>query len=175
MKDIMVGFATHFFFMETERELISVLDEYFKSSKYKIIETVLRGEKGTKVLEIFIDGEDGVNIDELASINRELNEIVDRKFIINDISKLVLSSPGTDRAVKFIWQLKKHLGRDLEIEMNDGRKIEACLTEIEDGNDGKIFVEILHKEKGKTKTKETAVIDFKDIKTLKVKISFSKK
>ncbi|MBL0106785.1 MAG: hypothetical protein IPP52_05735 [Ignavibacteria bacterium] len=45
-----------------ENELKSIIEEYFSSSDYRIIELVLRGEKGTKVAEVYVDKEDGINI-----------------------------------------------------------------------------------------------------------------
>lgn len=157
-----------------ENDLKKIIDEYFESSKYKLVELITRGEKGTKVAEIFADSVDGVNIDELAAINRDLNELVDSKMLVNDLSKLVVSSPGAEKSFKFIWQLEKHTGRTLEIEMNDGEKIEGKLANIENEPNGVIFLEILNKEKGKKVTSESRAIKFKDIKESRVKISFKK-
>jgi ribosome maturation factor RimP len=161
--------------MEIERDLQILLDEYFENSEYKIIETVFRGEKGTKVLEIFVDNKNGINIDEITGINNDLNGLIDNKLIINDISNLTVSSPGVDRAVRFLWQLYKHTGRILEIELNDGEKTEGKLTVLSENGDGNIEIEISIKEKGKKNRTEQRIINFKDIKEAKVKISFSKK
>lgn len=175
MKDIMVGFETHFFFMEIESELKEILDGYFLNSGYKVIETVLRGEKGTKVLEIFVDTKNAVEIDALARINKDLIELVDKNIILNDLSKLVVSSPGAERPVKFFWQLNKHTGRTLEIELNNGDKIEGRLNRASDEGDEHIFLEVTSREKGKKVNTETRELNFKDIKEIKIKISFSKK
>lgn len=169
-----MGLKAHFFFVKMENDLIKIIDEYFGSSKYKLVELVIRGEKGTKVAEIFADSADGVNIDELASINRDLNELVDSKMLVNDLSKLVVSSPGVEKSFKFIWQLEKHKGRTLEIEMKDGEKIEGKLENIETEPIEIIFIEILVKDKGKKATSELRAVNFKDIKESRVKISFKK-
>jgi len=157
-----------------EKGLEAIVEEYFRDSDYGVIELVLRGDGGTKVAEVFLDNEKGVNIDELAKINRDLNELVDNDSIIKDISKLVVSSPGAERPFKFLWQLKKHTGRILEIELNNGEKFEGWLTEISDDENEFVTVEIIKKEKGKQIVSETRIINFKDIKESKVKISFSK-
>lgn len=170
----MVGFEAHFFFMEIENNLKKIVSDYFEHSDYKIIDLVLRGERGTKVFEVYADNKEGVNIDDLARINKELNEIVDKEIFAKDISKLVVSSPGAERPVKFIWQLYKHSGRVLEVELENGEHIEGKLISLSEENKG-ITLDIMKKEKGMKVRTEQREINFKDIKELKVKISFSKK
>ena len=160
--------------MEIETEVRNLIDEYFKNSDYKEIETVLRGEKGTKVLEIFVDNKDGINIDNITQINKDLDELIDKNLIVNDISNLVVSSPGAERPIRFLWQLHKHTGRILGIELNSGEKVEGKLISISE-DDNNIELEIITKEKGKKNNVVNRLIDFKEIKEAKVKLSFSKK
>ena len=169
----MVGCETHFFFIDMEKGLEALIEEYFRDSDYGVIEFILRGDGGTKVAEIFVDNENGINIDGLAKINRDLNQLVDNNLVIKDISKLVVSSPGAERPFKYLWQLKKHIGRILEIELNNGEKLEGKLTEIS-GESENVIIGIMKKEKGKQIISETRLINFSDIKESKVKISFSK-
>lgn len=157
-----------------EKDLEALIEEYFRDSDYGIIEFILRGDGGTKVAEIFVDNENGINIDRLAKINRDLNQLVDTNLVIKDISKLVVSSPGAERPFRFLWQLRKHIGRILEIELSNGEKLEGKLTEISSDGNENITVEVIKKEKGKQIVSETRIINFKDIKESKVKISFSK-
>ena len=161
--------------MEKENELRHLIEEYFTESDYKIIEFVFRGEKGTKVLEIFVDNKDGINIDEITRINKDLSGLIDKKLILNDVSNLVVSSPGADRPLKYFWQLYKHTGRMLEIELIDSEKIEGRLKDVSDDGDGRIILEIDVREKGKKNSIIEREINFSDIKIIKVKISFSKK
>lgn len=174
MNILVVGYETHFFFMEKELELQSLINDYFISSEYKIIETVIRGEKGTRVLEIFIDNEKGINIDEITKINKDLSGLIDEKIDLFSISNLVVSSPGAERPLKFHWQLYKHKGRLLEIEMVDGEMVEGKLIELSELGEEKIVIEIPLKEKGKKLTYYPREIDFKEIKEVKVKLRFSK-
>lgn len=176
MKILVVGCETHFFFMEKETELQNLINDYFESSDYKVIENIIRGEKGTRVLEIFIDNEKGTNIDEITKINKDLSSLIDEKIDMFNISNLVVSSPGAERPLKYYWQLRKHTGRTLEIEMIDGEKFEGKLMEMPDETEDeeKIMVEIIIKEKGKKNTFYTREIKFKDIKEVKVKLSFTK-
>ncbi|MEO6696274.1 MAG: hypothetical protein ABIY50_08380 [Ignavibacteria bacterium] len=155
-----------------EKSLEELIEEYFQNSEYSVIEFIQRGDGGTKVAEIFVDNEKGINIDELAKINRDLNDLVDTELIIKDLSKLVVSSPGAERPFRFFWQLKKHNGRTLELELNNGEKLEGKLLES-DENDH-VTIDIIKKEKNKKISAETRIINFSEIKESKVKLSFSK-
>lgn len=170
----MVGWETHFFFVKMENVLKSKIEEFFRDKEYKIIDLIIRGERGTKVIEIYADNENGINIDELARINRELNETAENEIEFSGISSLIVSSPGAERSFKYLWQLKKHIGRTIEAELNSGEKTEGKLESIEETGGGIIFLEIMKKEKGKKPVPEITALNFSDIKESRVKISFSK-
>ncbi len=81
----------------------------------------------------------------------------------------MVSSPGVDKPFKFDWQLNKHTGRTLEIELIEGKKIEAKLNDISD----KGILSLTKKfKKGKKQETEDIEINFDDIKSSKVKLEF---
>ncbi|MBS1516936.1 MAG: hypothetical protein JSS91_02510 [Bacteroidetes bacterium] len=155
-----------------ETDIKEIAEDYFSRSDYSIIEYSIRGERGTKVLEIYVDNRDGINIDELVKINHELDDIIEEKIAVNNISKLVISSPGAERSFKFIWQLLKHKDRELDIVMNNDEKLSGLLTLVSE-EEGKIGLEVMKKEKGVKKIqKEYREINFIDIKESKIKLKF---
>ncbi len=154
-----------------ETEIKNIAEDYFSRSDYKIIDYILRGEKGTKVLEIYVDNRKGINIDELVKINHELDDLIEEKIASADISKLQVSSPGAERSFKFIWQLEKHVGRDIEASLKGDEEVSGKLTMVSE-NDGKIGIEIQKKEKGKKNTEEYREINFGDILESKIKLKF---
>ncbi|MBV6478123.1 MAG: Ribosome maturation factor RimP [Ignavibacteria bacterium] len=169
-----MGCETHFFFAEMENQLNKLIFGFLGEKGYGIIDMIERGERGTKVVEIFVDNEEGLMLDELAKLNRDLNRMIDDNFPVNDISKLVISSPGAERPFKYIWQLKKHLGRILEIEFENGEKTEGKLLEADEESNGILMIEVVNKNSPKISTGEIRAVNFGDIKEVKVKISFSK-
>lgn len=155
-----------------ETDIKEIAEKYFSKSDYKIIDYALRGERGTKVLEIFVDNRIGINIDELVKINHELDDIIEEKVEMIDISKMVISSPGTERSFKFIWQLLKHKDRDLDILLNNDEKLTGKLTLVSE-EENKIGIESLIKEKGVKKLRaEYREINFSDIKESRIKLKF---
>ena len=73
--------------------------------------------------------------------------------------------------LKYLWQLKKHIGRTLEIDLNTGEKVEGTLSGITEPD--YLGVEIPQKNKS-SNYPEQREINFNDVRELKVKISFSK-
>src|SRR5690606_19142564 len=118
-----------------ESEIIDITETYLKSSDYKLVDISIKGEKKNRIIELFLDSEKPVSLDDLADISRDLNKIISEDELNSSISKLVVSSPGVDKPFKFAWQLKKHIGRILEIvttnDENDG-KFEAKLEDMDD-------------------------------------------
>lgn len=160
--------------METDKHISEIVEEYFRNSEYKIIDFGIRGERGTRVLEILVDSQAGISIDDLAGINRDLRERVDNDLTAKDLSRLIVSSPGAENPIKYIWQLNKHVGRTLLIETKDGESFEGKLLRVIEGSDS-ILVEIPLKGKDKQNPVIEREINFGKINQLKVKISFSKK
>lgn len=169
----MVGCETHFFFMLPEKELEEKINIVVRKSGYEVIEYLVRGEKRTKVLEIFVDREEGVNIDDLAGMSREIDEMLEEGAYLDEFSRIVVSSPGIDRPFRYLWQLHKHIGRTLEGILKDGAAFEGKIAEIFDAP-GEIVLETF--QGGKKKGDPVPVtVKFSDIKEARIKISFTKK
>jgi ribosome maturation factor RimP len=96
-----------------------------------IVDVVIRGERKSKVIELFIDTDAGVTSDQCVVVSRELSQVLDEKDLITGSYQLVVSSPGLERPLKLLRQYTKNVGRKLEVQckVNDvpGR-IEGTLT-----------------------------------------------
>jgi len=98
-----------------EKNLIAVINKSLENTDYKLIDYILHGDVRKKVLEIFVDSEKPVDLDELGEINKKLWEEIDDKDEYKSVSKIIVSSPGVDRPIKYLWQLKKHIGRTVSV------------------------------------------------------------
>lgn len=157
-------------------KLSEILDRLFQDSEYKLIELVIRGEKNTKVLEIYVDSRENLDIDRLSELNRKIDDTLEKDDEFK-FSKIVVSSPGIDRSFKYHWQLFKHVGRDMEIEFNDADKNVFCGKLIKVDDDMNLELEELQKgKKGNLQlTGNNRKINFSEIKNSKVLISFKTK
>ncbi len=125
--------------------------------------------KPTNNLKVFIDGDQGVGIDDLAGYNRSLYRRIEELgwFPDGDFS-LELSSPGLDEPLKLHRQYLRNIGRWLEVILADGQKVEGKLLTVEDEGVG------LEETIGKGKKLEIRQhhILFENIKTTKIQIRF---
>ncbi len=122
-------------------------------------------------INIFLDGDDGVKISDCVSVSRHLEKTLNEKGL--DFS-LDVSSHGASTPLIMPRQYKKHIGRDFEIKLEDGTKMEGTLVSF-DGNE--IVLENSFREnkpigKGKITVTKQQKINYKQIKESKVKLKF---
>ena len=120
-------------------------------------------------VRVFLDADQGINIDELVQINRGLyKQIVEGGIFPGNDFSLEVSSPGLDEPFKMLRQYFKNIGKDVEVLMKDGIKIEGKLTAVTEGS------VLIEEEKGKNKKKEYVehAVPFENIKSTKIQIKF---
>ncbi|MCP4521587.1 MAG: ribosome maturation factor RimP [Cytophagales bacterium] len=125
----------------------------------------------TKVT-IFLDGEQGVSIDECAEISRKLGNDIEERDLVKAAYNLEVSSPGIDQPLVIKPQYIRNKGRDVQIELEDGKVISGKLEEVT-----KEGVSILEHDKSKNKSKKYSnkaiEITFQNIKKTIVLVSFN--
>lgn len=125
--------------------------------------------KPTNNVKVFLDADQGINIDRLIQYNRKLYKDLEESAIFpNGDFSLELSSPGLDEPLKLPRQYRKNIGRFVEVTLNDGSKLEGKLLELDEQ---RIVVE---EEKGKGKKKEIVQkeIPLETIKSTRVQVKF---
>jgi len=124
---------------------------------------------GNGLLEILIDGDQGLAIEDCAKVSRHVGYFLEEENVIEQAYRLQVSSPGIDQPLVLKRQYIKNIGRDVKIKLTDGVKKEGKLIAI---NDDQITIEELIKEKGKKVTQTQTEIPLEQIKETKVLISF---
>ena len=113
---------------------------------------------------VLVDGDEGVNIDDCASISRRLSHQLDEEELVEGGYTLEVSSPGLEFPLKLERQYIKNIGRQVKIKTQDGSEIIGGLSAVE-----KDLIRIEQQEnqknkkvKGKTKTIEVPFSEIKD-------------
>jgi ribosome maturation factor RimP len=120
-------------------------------------------------ITVFIDGDAGVTIEKCVKLNRALYKQIVETGVCNDGEfSLEVSSPGVDEPLSMPRQYIKNIGRNVEVEMLDGRKLEGKLLNADEKG-----VEV-EEEKGKGKKKEVLrhFLLLDEIKSTIVKLIF---
>jgi ribosome maturation factor RimP len=118
--------------------------------------------KPGNIISVFLDKNDGITIEECAQINESLEHQLDRDF---EDFELRVSSPGLNKPLKVMPQYEKNIGKQVDIVLNDGKKIRGVLK---NANNTGIDIEL--KEKKKDVSEQT--FSFDQIKSTKVAIAF---
>lgn len=121
-------------------------------------------------IHVFIDGDRGVTIADCV----ELSRFIEKSLGEHDDYSLDVSSHGAASPLVMPRQYKKHVGRDFEIKLDDGTKVEGTMTEC---NDVEIKLTYSVKEnkpigKGKITVEKQHVIKYNQIKESKIKLKF---
>jgi ribosome maturation factor RimP len=87
------------------------------------IEHVSQGRHS--VLRIYIDHEDGINVDDCASVSHQVSGLLDVEDPIKGNYSLEVSSPGLDRPLFTLEQFARFIGAQVQIRLHapvDGRR-----------------------------------------------------
>ena len=98
----------------TER-VQALVEEVLAGSPHFIVELEVRGAPGSQAVDVFIDSDEGLGVDTLAEISREVAFLVEAEEVIAGHYRLNVSSPGVDRPLKLPRQYKKNVGRTLRV------------------------------------------------------------
>lgn len=103
----------------------------------EMVDVEFRFEGGRWTLRIFIDKEGGVTVDDCASVNRELGDLIEVKNIIDYHYVLEISSPGLNRPLKkesdFIRSIGKMVTLRMSRPINKRKNFTGRLTNVREG------------------------------------------
>jgi ribosome maturation factor RimP len=108
--------------LERIRELVRPIAEEHHAY---VVDVSVRGERGVKVAEVFIDADEGVTATLCQGISRELSRKLDAVESSAGSYDLVVSSPGIDRPLRFPRQYPKHVGRAIELSVREGSGVSS--------------------------------------------------
>lgn len=122
-------------------------------------------------IQVFIDGDQGITIDDCVGLSRAIEAALDRNR--EDFS-LDVSSHGATSPLLQPRQYNKHIGRTLEIKLNDGGRAEGELLLC--NNNGVVLQYCVRENKPVGKGKITVVkqleVQFTTIKEARIKLKY---
>jgi ribosome maturation factor RimP len=103
--------------MRIPEELLPIVNESVNTCGARVIDLVMRGDPRRPVVEIYVDAEGAVTTELCSDISRKIAAGIDAGGFLASTYRLEVSSPGIDRPLKFEWQYRKHIGRDLRMKV----------------------------------------------------------
>lgn len=101
--------------LETTRRVAELVEEVIAGTDVFVVEVDVRGSGGSRVVDVFIDSDENLDVRKLAEINREIGFLLEMEDLIPGRYDLNVSSPGLDRPLRFPRQYRKNVGRPLRV------------------------------------------------------------
>ena len=147
-----------------KENIVRISNEIAEKLNFFVIDINFRGDNRKKIIEVFVDAEKNIDADNLAEISREINSIIEEQDIIQQAYRLDVSTPGVDRPLKFLKQFPKHINRNFEVTYKTGNETNTITGKL---------LSVESEELTFLSDKKEVLIEFKNITTAKVIISFS--
>ena len=147
-----------------KEKIVQISNEIAEKLNFFVVDISFRGDNRKRIIEVFVDSENNVDAENLAQISREINSVIEEQNIIDQVYRFDVSSPGVDRPLKFLKQFPKHINRNFEVNYKSGEEIKTIT--------GKLLT-VEGEELTFLSDKKNILIEFKNITTAKVIISFS--
>ncbi|MCW5203002.1 ribosome maturation factor RimP [Desulfobulbus sp. US1] len=84
----------------------------------ELVEVQFRQESGWK-LRLFIDRNEGVNVDDCASVSRQVATYLEVEDIIEHAYTLEVSSPGIERPLKRLEDFVRFSGKKIRVKLSE--------------------------------------------------------
>ncbi len=122
-----------------EQKLIDLLKPVVEALGFEFWGLDYQSQGKESVLCIYIDSENGINVDDCATVSRQVSGVLDVEDPITSEYNLEVSSPGMDRPLFTLEQFNRYVGEFVDVKLRyafEGRrKFKGKLVAIEDGED----------------------------------------
>jgi len=147
--------------MLDKKKITAIVEDFIGGTDKFLVDVVV--SKGN-VVDVFVEGDDGISISECAGISRHIESNFDRE---REDFELRVSSPGIDKPFKLRRQYGRYIDRDIQLVMTDGVKVKGKLLEF---TEDKLVMECV--TNAKKKITEVKTLTFSEIREGKPVISF---
>ena len=145
-------------------QITALAEEVVGQTDLYLVEVIVRGRKGSRVVEVYVDGDEGIGVDDLANISRDLGFLLETEDLVKGKYNLNVSSPGEGRNLKLPRQYRRHVDKPVDIwYFEEGASATSYVSGVNRGVQG----DVLQLE---TDNGEQLDIPLERIETAKIKL-----
>ena len=146
-----------------EEKVESLIKEKIQELGYELYDVQYAKEGKDYFLRVFIDKEDGIDLNDCEKVSNEINPLLDEKDFIKEMYFLEVSSPGIERVLRKNEHLKDSIGKEIEVKLfKPIEKQKEFVGTLEDYNEEKIILGL----------EEKIEIERKNISLMKLKFNW---
>ena len=113
-------------------QLQKLIGECVERRGAHVIDIAVHGREPRTTVEVYIDAEEGVTTGLCSEISRDINKALAAGPMLQPLQQLTVSSPGSDRPLRYPWQYRKHVGRTLAVRDVAGQDRTGRLTAVDE-------------------------------------------
>ena len=98
-----------------DERLRALAEEAVLDTDLFVVDVVVRGRVGSRVVEVFADSEAGATVEALTALSRRLSFVLDAEDPVKGHYRLDVSTPGLGRPLTDRRQYTRHVGRRLRV------------------------------------------------------------
>ena len=151
------------------KEVTGLVKQFIDDDEIFLVEVNIKGKPGNQKIQVFIDGDQYVDVDECSKISRKLSDELEGRDLIEGRYIIEVSSPGVNKPLKLIRQYPKHIGRELEVITRNKKKYQGALLGV---IDEEIEISIKSSKIKKELNSESLKLSLGDIEEAKVVLRF---
>jgi len=120
----------------------ALTEEVIAGTSYFLVDVQVRGHKGTRVVEVYIDSKEDFGHDDLAVVSKEVGFLLDVEDVVDGSYKLEVSSPGIKRPLTMPQQYQKNVGRTLRVRYKSDGDEEIVVGDVMAADDDEVELEL---------------------------------
>lgn len=121
--------------MSAVEQITELLNQKFAEPEFEKFFLVSVETLPNDIIHIFLDKDDGLNLDECALLSRFVEQKIEENQWLGESYTLEVSSPGLSRPLLMHRQYRKNVGRELSVELKDTHVgVKGKLTEVKENS-----------------------------------------
>ena len=122
----------------SRNRLVKLLEPAIENMGYELADLELRTGGVNGLVRIFIDKDDGIDIEDCEAVSRQVSAILDVEDPVQGNYALEVSSPGLDRTLTKPAHFQRFMGQDVRVKLrfplSGRRNFRGALKAVDDEN-----------------------------------------
>jgi len=123
--------------MDVLDEVSDLAEAVVRRRSLSLWDVEMGGSKGRRIVRVFVDGDDGVDLDTVAEVSEEISRGLDLRDPIEGRYTLEVSSPGLERSLKRREHYERSVGKQVIVKtksrmVGDSHRVDGTILEAGD-------------------------------------------
>lgn len=125
--------------MDVLEEVSGLAEAVVRRRSLSLWDVEVGGSKGSRIVRVYVDGEEGVDLDTVAEVSEEISRGLDLRDPIEGRYTLEVSSPGLERTLKRPEHYARSVGKQVVVKtkrkvVGDSHRVVGTILEAGDGS-----------------------------------------